>query len=361
MGKVSFPLINIRKDVVSRWHMKHIVDEEITVPEYANEYGYYTAFLTEVPDTGTKTNEVTTTAPVISGLVEYRNSPIDEKTRRLNITPVQFFVNYQTGEILFHPNQAGNKFRVSYWGRGSLIEADDINELHGRIEVLEKQHDVAEFINFQMKDIVTTYEVGQSFPETGASKTITFEWETTFPERVKEKSISIINTLNNVVLGSGLDNTGSFDVTFEEIFTFMSPSQMKFKISAEALNGSIFEKDLTLTWVDRIFWGLFPYKDLDESQVKSLNGTKLLGSDQKSQNEIIKFLRAPERFKVIATPRRYPINKIIDKKTSLDFIFDEPYEISLTNGFGLSMPYLVHVSSYKVTSAMELFLKLGEE
>lgn len=124
LGKIHFPLINLRKDVTSKWKLKHIIDEELEVPTFANEDGYYTDFLIEVPDTGSTHADVTTTAPVISGLVEYRGTPVDPKTLRLKISPIQYFVNYQTGEILFHPNQAGNKFKVSYWGKGSLIEAE---------------------------------------------------------------------------------------------------------------------------------------------------------------------------------------------------------------------------------------------
>lgn len=94
MGKISFPLNNIRKDVVSQWHMKHFTDtelESITVPTTANEHGYYTAWLSEVPDSG---SSASLSPPRISGLTEYRGEAVNSKTNRLNINATQFFVNY---------------------------------------------------------------------------------------------------------------------------------------------------------------------------------------------------------------------------------------------------------------------------
>ena len=121
MGKVLFPLVNLRKDVVSEWHLDH-KQEQITVPSNPNEYGYYTVFLSEIPDNGTNTN-ITTSSPKISGLTEYRGEPINQKTKRIVFSQNQFYVNYQTGEILFHQSQSGNTFTIDYFAKGSLIEA----------------------------------------------------------------------------------------------------------------------------------------------------------------------------------------------------------------------------------------------
>ena len=111
MGKVLFPLVNLRKDVTNEWHLHHIESESITVPLEPNEWGYYTAYLTEIPDNGSNSN-IVTAPPKIVGLTEYRGEPINQKTKRIVFGPNQFFVNYQTGEILFHQAQAGQTFSV---------------------------------------------------------------------------------------------------------------------------------------------------------------------------------------------------------------------------------------------------------
>ena len=127
MGKVSFPLHNVRKDIINKWHLAQLT-EAVTVPAQADpESGFYTVSLTEIPDSSSN-NPVT-----ISGLTEYRGNPYDEKTKKVVIAANQFYVNYGTGEILFNSAQAGAQHTVQYWGKGSLVEADDVNDLNDRV------------------------------------------------------------------------------------------------------------------------------------------------------------------------------------------------------------------------------------
>ena len=44
-----------------------------------------------------------------------------------------YFVNYDTGEVTFHSDNAGEDISVDYYGLGSLIVADHINELRDRL------------------------------------------------------------------------------------------------------------------------------------------------------------------------------------------------------------------------------------
>lgn len=126
MGKVAFPIHNVRKDILNNWHFAELT-EEILVPSQADENGFYTISLTEIPDSSSL-------RPVlIPGLSEYRGNPYNDKTKKITIATNQFYVNYSTGEILFHSAQAGALHTVSYWGKGSLVEAEDVNDLDERV------------------------------------------------------------------------------------------------------------------------------------------------------------------------------------------------------------------------------------
>lgn len=369
MGKISFPLINVRKDAAGYWHLKHYTNdtaEEIEIPSTSDSDGMYTVFLTEVPDAGSTTDLITTTPPTISGLVEFRGQPIDSKTKRLLMSPSQFYVNYQTGEILFHPYQAGNKFRVDYWGKGSLIEADDINYLHNRISKLEKEHDLPRFLSFTVTDYENgTMEVGESMPRKDQNREIEFKWETTYPERLKENSIQITNLFSNQVIGQNLPNTGTYSVEFQEVFSFSAPGEIKFQISGECLNGEIIQDEFTISWMDRLYWGISPHKEITSYQVKAFNGTKLFDYIHHDQyRETLKFLDAIHHHKVIVTPERSPIESVVDSETSLKFIFDEPRKINIKNKFDIEIPYLFYCSTYPITSAVSMlcdFKKVKEE
>jgi len=117
VGKARFPLINARKDIFGKWHTYPYVgegSETIVVPSEPNEFGYYTAWLLEIPDQNVRVR--------IEGLKERT-----ENASASTLAQDEFYVNYQTGEVLFNAAQAGNEFLASYHGRGSLIEADDLN------------------------------------------------------------------------------------------------------------------------------------------------------------------------------------------------------------------------------------------
>lgn len=114
MGKVKFPLVNVRRGIDGTWQPVYI-EEEIVVPSSTP----FVVYLDEVPDDGTLV-----APPEISSLVLVPHYPPGDG---------QFWCNYRQGLLVFHPNQAGQVFVVKYFGKGSLIEVDEINYLHDHL------------------------------------------------------------------------------------------------------------------------------------------------------------------------------------------------------------------------------------
>ena len=111
---LNFPLIDLRKNPDGSWNQNHVTDEPITVPTSSP----YIIRLIEVPDNGDVNDR-----PKISGLTETLIYPPIDNT---------FYVDYRTGDLVFHQNQAGNSYLVDYWQCGSLIEVAEINYLYDR-------------------------------------------------------------------------------------------------------------------------------------------------------------------------------------------------------------------------------------
>jgi len=107
----NFPLVNLRQTINKQWSLVEIT-ESFTIPASK------VLKLREVPDDGT-----TNPKPVIAGLVETTSYPVSTG---------QFYVNYCTGYIEFHQNQVSDSIDITYWGKGSLVEADDINYLNNK-------------------------------------------------------------------------------------------------------------------------------------------------------------------------------------------------------------------------------------
>lgn len=364
MGKVNFPLINVRKDVTNMWHMTHFTGETselITVPKYSNEYGYFTTFLLEIPDPGSATQQYTTTPPKINGLTEFRGTPIDEKTRRIKLLPTQFFVNYQTGELLFHPNVAGYQFKVDYWGRGSLVEAEDINYLANRIQEIEDQRITPQFIDFKIDEQEEILEIGSTFPDN--VNQINFKWKIDYPERIKSKSIIIENITQNIILGNNLENNlEEFSVNVNNILKYNEPNKLVFRISATDVSGRIIFKDLNIQWVDRVYWDVTPNKNIiSNREASTLSFSKLLDNSDLTHELNIDLPYSVNQYKILVIPERYSLSKIIDRESGLNFVIQDPKKVSVTNIYGVVIPCYAYVSSNSICSKVKLNCKLGEE
>ena len=55
----------------------------------------------------------------------------------LPAAPYEFYVDYLTGDITFYPDQAGWQIKINYEGKGTLVDADDINQITYAINALE--------------------------------------------------------------------------------------------------------------------------------------------------------------------------------------------------------------------------------
>jgi len=358
LGKIFFPLANIRKDVVNEWHLNHIRAEKIEVPSEPNEYGYFTVSLTEIPDNGTNTS-ITTSAPKITGMTEFRGEPINRNTKRVNFAINQFFVNYQTGEIMFHQSQAGKTLFVDYFAKGSLVEAEDINYLHDRILALENAQFQPEFRSFSLHEAPSHLEVGQYFPVGNTLVVpIRFAWEILRPELIVDESIFI--SLGNRKIASNLPTSiRATTVDFDQPQAFNEPASLEFFIYGTSISDASFSNSLKVTWTDRIFYGTSTDTIVTRTKVTRLS-SNLLDSIDKSQ--VINFTCPEETnsFKIFALPKRYNIRYILDNKTGFRFAFNDPVEITITNNYNVVIPYNVYLSSYRVSPEVELKVEVGD-
>ena len=135
----KFPLVGMRRKINGVWELQE-KNEEIVVPQISP----FIIRLSEVPDNGD-----IKTAPLISGL---------SRTTGYPPSVGQFYVNYKTGDIEFHAGESGKNLIVNYWGKGSLVEVDDINYLHDNINIPIIQYVQLTQQNIDDKYIILDYE-----------------------------------------------------------------------------------------------------------------------------------------------------------------------------------------------------------
>lgn len=110
----KFPQVDIRKDIYGNWQLQSVT-ESVTVPSGSP----YTVRLREIPDNG----EIES-PPTIDGL---------SRANTYYPGDGQFAVKYSIGTLIFNSAQAGNTYTVEYYGKGSLVDAVDINYLYNRV------------------------------------------------------------------------------------------------------------------------------------------------------------------------------------------------------------------------------------
>ena len=357
MGKVQFPLVNIRRDAVNNWHLHHIENEFLEIPETADEWGFYTVSLAEVPTNGTSGDG--SSSPKITGFTEYKGNPINSRTGGLNLSSKQFYVNYSNGALIFHPSQAGKKLYVDYYAKGSLIEVEDINYLYYRLLDVGSTQIIPTFTSFAIENVATKVEVGQKFPIGNQTPVpVTFSWNIDKMDQVQENSISIM--MGDTSILSGISpSLRQINFNISQQKTFAVPTNFTFTIRAIALNGSNISRTFDVQWVDKIFYGLSTDKTPTAAKISTLSNM-LLDSADPVQKVNINLPGTEISYKMIVVPERYPITKVVDNATDMGFVLDNPISINLTNQHGTTIPYFVYYSTYKIASNVKLSINLGE-
>ena len=355
MGKVYFPLVNLRKDTVNKWHLEHITSEIVSIPQTPNQFGFYAVSLAEIPSDGSIPDSL---PPRIVGFTQYKGDPINPKTGRINFSQNQFYVNYTTGEMLFHPAQAGQNVSVDYFAKGSLIECEDINYLYDKVIELENAQFMPEFTSFEIAGMPNIVETGQNFP-IGPSIPVstTFTWNIDKPELLKEDSIYI--TMGNLRIASDISTSlRELTVAISQVQRSDVPLKLDFTIHATTLTNNEVSKSYYVEWVDRIYYGVSIDKEITPQKVKALPSA-LLNNSESSQELVLNLPELENGYKLAAVPMRYAIKKCSDDKTGFEFVLDEPQTVNIINAYGITIPYFVYLSTNSISSALDLKLNLG--
>jgi len=295
--------------------------EVLRIPKDADASGFHVLSLIEVPDSGSLPN--VTTAPKITGYSEYRGDPYNFETNRLNLQANQFWVNYQTGQLLFHPANAEEEVWIDYWGRGSLIEADDINDLNNRIVRLENLNataDITEFYIFAQPQILA---LNAEFPEEYIR--IYFKWNFAAPQYVQDVVLEDI-TNENILFETHKPTTfyelDQYTLPLEYIHlvtervSYNYPFTLTYRLTATNVMGDIFTKEFSVKWVNKMWTG--SVASIDQISLSQITNTPpIIKEDPFGIYEIPRVNMNEYRFILMPQDRYMQISTIKDLSTGL--------------------------------------------
>lgn len=197
------------------------------------------------------------------------------------------------------------------------------------------------FSSFSITGQVTPLEVGDSI----SSGNKNFVWATVNSGNVQANTINIIDvTGGSVTLLSASANDGT------EVINLATPIQKTvagshvFQIQGTNTQASGFNRNYTVTWQDRMFWGFYAGTSIDSTNILLLGSSKLASG---YAGNIIMPVNGGSNYLYFAYPDSWgTINTIQDITNSFNATgdFNDLGVISHTNSFGITSNYRVYRS-----------------
>jgi hypothetical protein len=203
------------------------------------------------------------------------------------------------------------------------------------------------FTAFTITGVASSYEVGQLLP--AASRTA--NWSTSASANVKPNSIDIIDVTNSdTVLASSLANTGNAPIPMVNI-VYTVPTSHNFRIRGESLSSVIFQRILTINWMNRIYFGESLEETLSESDVITLRVNNL----RQNINGDYVFTTLIGGYKWVC----YPVSmgtrsSFIDPNSGFPVSMNPPQVLSLTNSFGVTEDYYCYRTFNSLSGAITI-------
>lgn len=165
-----------------------------------------------------------------------------------------------------------------------------------------------------------------------------FVWATSNSSNVSPNSLTIKDFTNNVILASGLANDGSESLDIGTVL-HNTASSHTWKISGVNTNAITFERDFTVGWRWRIFYGESVADITTAPPVSGLRVTALVDDAPGTYSFLgggYKYICYPTSFGILTTFK--------DQSTGLDVPFQQRI-LSITNANGVTTNYYIHRST----------------
>ena len=203
------------------------------------------------------------------------------------------------------------------------------------------------FNSFVITGLKSVYEVGEKIVA-GSYNAL---WTMSDPQMLQDKSIEIDYTNDSLVLASGLDNTGSQEVSLPEI-TFSYVESAIFKIKAISTSLQNVNKLLIINYMYKIYYGESPLDILTTQALKGLWASKL------DENVDGMYLTEAGNYKYICYPKILGLrDDFIDESTDLEIVMSEPQLLKITNDFGLEIDYYCYRTFNKLGSSLNIIVR----
>lgn len=201
------------------------------------------------------------------------------------------------------------------------------------------------FTLFVIQGQTTPLEVGNSIL---ANRT--FTWNTSNNDNIVPNTLVIRDITNAVDLAIGLANDGNETVTMGAI-TKNGATSHTFRISGTNTKAQNFQRDYSVNWQWRIYYGENILSSLTETDIKTLRISGL------AEGFVGTHVFNPGGYKYLSYPTAYgSITAFKDQATNLDIPIESVYVVPMTNDFGITTNYNVYRTTNIIGSAINVIV-----
>jgi hypothetical protein len=196
-------------------------------------------------------------------------------------------------------------------------------------------YQIPTFSAFSISGQATTLEVGATVPENRV-----FTWTVTNVANIQPDSLTIRNQTANTDIETGLAVTAS-------PFTSDSPSVQRtsagnnvWRIAGINTQSASFNRDFTVSWNWRRWWGESPLETLNETAIKSLRVSEL----NNSSGGTFAFNGGGYKYIVGMTQ----LTTFRNQANNLPVPFEAGYQVAITNANGISQTVWVYRTTFEL-------------
>ena len=205
---------------------------------------------------------------------------------------------------------------------------------------------------YQYPAFTTFYINGQTSPlEVGATMigtSRTFNWTTSNPSNVNTNSISITDLTTSTIIAFGLSNSGSYVATIPAL-TNTSPTTHSWGVSASNTQSGSLNDSYSVSWEWRVYYGT------NISNVPSASLVTGLTSSFLSNSFAGTYSFAAGGYKIFSYPTSMgTATTFKDTSTNLNVAMQPPVTISITNTYGVTTNYNVHVTTNSLGGSINI-------
>lgn len=207
-------------------------------------------------------------------------------------------------------------------------------------------YQVPTFSSFSMSGQSTPIEVGTVI----ATGSHTFTWTTTNSVNISANTISISDVTNALPLATNTVNDGTEIITLSSI-TKSSALSHTWRVAATNTQSTTFQRDYTVSWQWRRFYGESVSTSLIASDVQALRVSGLATAFAGV------YVFNAGGYKYIAYPAVFgTATSFKDQSTNIDVPFQTVQVISITNTNGIATNYNIHRTTNVIGSSMNIIV-----